>query len=300
MARKNGKDLKKQALAVIKSRIHQQNLPTKNIGKYKPLQSIRSINDTAYALSNIAKELGVTRIKHISPDLAKQYLDERKNNYASQKSLDRDRKALSIALQINLERSDYTAITESELSSRSYTNNQITEITSYMSERNALATQIAHKAGLRAHELITIMRDNEVGASSSREWSEDRFSGREGKLFIVTGKGGLRRQVLLPNDLAASLETKRLAAPKITTDRKVRYLQYYDIGGGNNLSSAFTRASKKALNFSHGLHGVRHSYAQERLDEVKYFFKIDHDSARDVVAQELGHFRGYITETYLR
>ncbi|MFW7525654.1 integrase domain-containing protein [Vibrio ostreicida] len=300
MARKNGKDLNKQALAVIKSRIHQKESPQNNVGKYKPLQSIRSINDTAYALSKIAKELGVKRIKHINPELAKQYLNERINNYASQKSLDRDRKALSIALQINLDRSDYTAIAEKELRSRSYSKDQISEITRHMSEKNALATQIAHTAGLRAHELITIMRSNEGKSSSSREWNDDRFAGREGTVFIVTGKGGLKREVLLPDTLAARLESRRLAEPKITTDRKVRYVQYYDIGGGNNLSSAFTRASKKALNFSHGLHGVRHSYAQERLDEVKYFFKIDHDEARDVVAQELGHFRGYITETYLR
>ncbi len=73
-----------------------------------------------------------------------------------------------------------------------------------------------------------------------------------------------------------------------------------DLGGGNALSASFSRASQRALSFSHGLHGVRHKYAQERIDEIKLLLKVSHSIARDIVAQELGHFRGDITEVYLR
>ncbi|WP_052447979.1 integrase domain-containing protein [Vibrio rotiferianus] len=300
MARKNGKDLKKQATAVIKSRISTREFPKQNVGNYKPMQSIRSINDTSDALANIAKNMGVKRIKHITPEMAKTYLEQKRDSYASQKSLDRDRKALSIALQIKLDRSEYTAIKETVLKTRSYTSPQVTEICRHMSERNSFSVRLAHSAGLRAHELLTITRASENSPSNTRSWSEDRFSGREGVTYLVTGKGGLRREVQISRELSVELESKRLSSPKVVTDRKVHYLQYYDIGGGKNLSSAFSRASKKALNFSHGLHGVRHSYAQERMDEVKTHFKVGHDQARDIVAQELGHFRGYITEVYLR
>lgn len=301
MARKNGKDLNKQASALIKSRISIRNpndTRTSNPGRYKSLQSIRSIKDTSYALAKIAKELGVKRIKHITPEMALEYLNIKRGNYASQKSLDRDRKALSIALQCEFPRQK--AISDTELKSRAYTRNQVDEICKFMREKNALATQIAYYSGLRAHELITICRASEGKKTASRSWSEERFSGRVGDLYLVTGKGGLRREVLLPTSLVDKLEARRLTAPRLRTDRQVRYTQYYDIGGGNALSKSFSDASVKALGFSNGLHGVRHSYAQERLDEIKIVFRCSHDDARTILAEELGHFRGSITETYLR
>ncbi|WP_235231039.1 hypothetical protein [Vibrio paracholerae] len=47
------------------------------------------------------------------------------------------------------------------LSSRSYTNEQIQMVVNAQTERNALATEIAHAAGLRAHELHTLQRIEE-------------------------------------------------------------------------------------------------------------------------------------------
>ncbi|MDC5870256.1 site-specific integrase [Vibrio europaeus] len=299
--RRNGKDLGKQAEAVIKSKIAvrgSNSIDTKNPGRYKELQSIRSINDTSDALAKIAKDLGVKRIKHITPKMAEDYLKTRRDNYASQKSLDRERKALSIALNTEFKRT--TAIKETEMKSRSYTTGQVKTVCDHMSERNALAAEIAYRSGLRAHELITITRSNEGSVTESRTWSDERFASRTGEVYLVTGKGGLTREVLLPRDLAARLEERRLDAPVLRRDRKVNYAQYYDIGGGQALSQSWSDASKRALGFSNGLHGVRHSYAQERLDEVKYHYKADHERARDIVAEELGHFRGIITEVYLR
>lgn len=299
------KSLAKQAQALVRSRTttqHKSNDPTNNRnhaqGKYKTLQSIRSSKDTSYALAKIAEALQVQRIKHITHDMAKQYLNQKRDNYTSQKSLDRDRKALSIALQLDIPR--LRAISEQTLSTRAYSSGQISKITQAMTERNALAVKIAHNAGLRAHELITIKRIDEGQKTNSRSWAEDRFTGREGERYLVTGKGGLIREVLVSKELSNQLESRRLSAPRTRTDRGVNYLQRYDIGGGNALSASFTRASNRALSFSHGLHGVRHRYAQERIDEIKFRFKVDHQIARDIVAQELGHFRGDITEVYLR
>ena len=298
--------LRQQAAAVIRSKTafdHQNqrggNAGNKSVpGNYKQLQSLRSANEAVLALAKIAETMKVDRIKQISPDNAEQYLGLKRDNFASQKSLDRDRKALSIALGIDLPR--LKAISEQTLTSRAYNPQQIQKIGNAMTERNNLAVKIAHNAGLRAHELLTLKRKDEGTKTSSRTWTNERFEGREGTVYLVTGKGGLIREVLISNELAKELENRRYETPQVKTDRGINYLQRYDVGGGNALSASFTRASQRSLSFSHGLHGVRHRYAQERIDEIKLRFKVDHETARDIVAQELGHFRGDITEVYLR
>jgi len=300
------KSLRQQATAVIRSKTA-FNTDSKKGGKadsksvpgnYKSLQSLRSANETVLALAKIAEDMNVQRIKQITPDNAEQYLGLKRDNFASQKALDRDRKALSIALGVEIPR--LKAVSEQVLSSRAYSTEQINNVTKSMTDRNALAVKIAHNAGLRAHELLTLKRADEGTKTTSRTWTEDRFAGRDGTVYLVTGKGGLTREVLISNDLAKELESRRHEQPQTKMDRGINYLQRYDIGGGNALSSSFTRASQRALTFSNGLHGVRHRYAQERIDEIKLKFNVDHDSARDIVAQELGHFRGDITEVYLR
>ena len=287
--------IKQQAKAVIRARTGDGNTMP---GKYKPVQSIRSQGDIVLALAKIADDLNVKRIKQITPEIANIYLAEKRDNYASQKSLDRDRKALSIALNEVFPR--LTAISDQELVSRAYSKEQISLITSGMQEHNALSTKIAHSAGLRSHELITLKRLDEGEKTNSRSWNDDRFAGREGQIYLVTGKGGLVREVLISNDLAIQLESHRLKSPKVKLDRGVKYVQRYDIGGGQSLSQSFSAASKRKLGFSNGFHGVRHKYAQERIDELKLFFKASHSDARDILSQELGHFRGDITEVYLR
>lgn len=59
-------------------------------------------------------------------------------------------------------------------------------------ERMQLSTAIAFSAGLRAQELLTIRRFDEVHPSKSRKWRKDLFKGREGVKYIVKGKGGLK------------------------------------------------------------------------------------------------------------
>lgn len=290
------RSLTDQAAAVIRSKVRNENESVTH--DFKKMSSIRSQNEAVLALAKIAKDLKVNRIKHITPEMAKEYLKDKKDGFASQKSLDRDRRALSIALNINITR--LKAISDQQLTSRAYSNSQIADISNSLSSRNSLAVEIAHNAGLRAHELLTLKRLDEGARSASRTWNDERFKGREGQVYLVTGKGGLTREVLINNELSGKLEARRLDTAITTVDRGVNYLQRYDIGGGNALSAAFTRASQRALSFSHGLHGVRHRYAQERIDELKMNFRLSHDEAREIVSQELGHFRGEITEVYLR
>jgi integrase len=215
----------------------------------------------------------------------------------TQKTLDLDRQAIQMHLGIQLE--VIKSELETHFSTRSYTVDQVERIASAQSEKNSLATQIAHDAGLRAHELLTLRPVEERPASTHRQWGANRFAGRTGQIYTVQGKGGLVREVMLANHLSARLEEKRLAEPKQVTDRGVKYTQHYDIGGGRAWSQSFSAASKRELGFSNGAHGLRHSYAQNRMQELQAR-GMGYDEAKGTVAQEVGHFAKDTTEAYLR
>jgi integrase len=107
--------------------------------------------------------------------------------------------------------------------------------------------------------------------------------------------------VSIPRELAERLEERRLEQREIVRDRGVIYEKHYDIGSGQAFSQSFSSASKRALGWSEGAHGLRHSYAQERMDELRRGeYGLDRERALETVAQEMGHFREEITETYLR
>ncbi|MDF5533660.1 site-specific integrase, partial [Vibrio parahaemolyticus] len=205
---------------------------------------------------------------------AHQYLSDRATE-VGQKTLDMERQAIQCMMQNitgKLGQTEKLDVIKSEqqqiLSSRSYSPEQAKMIADAQTERNALATEIAHAAGLRAHELHTLQRIDER-IPDPRPALEEKFTGREGERYTVEGKGGLVREVLIPKDLAERLEDRRLEQPLQITDRGVNYTSHYDINGGNRWSSSFTTASNRALNWSTGAHGLRHSYAQERMDELK-------------------------------
>jgi hypothetical protein len=89
---------------------------------------------------------------------------------------------------------------------RAYTAAQTRLVVAHQGDKNASATEVAWRAGLRAHELLTLQRVGETRASTHRHWSAERFLGREGERYIVTGKGGLRSEVMIPRALADRLE----------------------------------------------------------------------------------------------
>jgi len=235
-------------------------------------------------------------LQNVTEEQAQLYLADR-TGLVAQKTLDLDRQAIQMHLGIQIE--VVKSELESRLSTRSYTNSQVERIASAQSEKNSLATQIAHDSGLRAHELLTLRPAGERSASTHRQWSKERFTWRTGQLYTVKGKGGLVREVKLTNNLAVRLEEKRLAHPKQVIDRGVKYTQHYDIGGGHAWSQSFSAASKRELGFSNGAHGLRHSYAQNRMRELQAS-GMRYDEAKGTVAQEVGHFAKDTTEAYLR
>ena len=268
----------------------------RNDGRIHSLGTARGYGQALKGFADYLREHRLGDLPSATDQEARQYLAER-SHQVGQKTLDLDRQAIQMHLGLRLEvvRSDR----ESALSTRGYTPAQVERIASAQSETNGLATRLAYHAGLRAHELLTLRPAGERSASGHRQWSADRFAGREGVRYTVVGKGGLVREVLLTRELAAAVEARRLEEPRLVVDRGVQYVQCYTIGGGRSWSQSFSSASRRELGFSNGGHGLRHSYVQERMDELQRR-GMAYEQARATVAQEVGHFAGETTEAYLR
>ena len=268
----------------------------RNDGRIHSLGTARGYGQALKGFADYLREHRLGDLPGATDQEARQYLAER-SHQVGQKTLDLDRQAIQMHLGLRLEvvRSDR----ESALSTRSYTPAQVERIASAQSETNGLATRLAYHAGLRAHELLTLRPAGERSASGHRQWSADRFAGREGVRYTVVGKGGLVREVLLTRELAEAVEARRLEEPRLVVDRGVQYVQCYTIGGGRSWSQSFSSASRRELGFSNGGHGLRHSYVQERMDELQRR-GMAYEQARATVAQEVGHFAGETTEAYLR
>ena len=268
----------------------------RNDGRIHSLGTARGYGQALKGFADYLREHRLGDLPSATDQEARQYLAERSHR-VGQKTLDLDRQAIQMHLGLRLEvvRSDR----ESALSTRSYTPAQVARIASAQSEANGLATRLAYHAGLRAHELLTLRPAGERSASGHRQWSADRFAGREGVRYTVVGKGGLVREVLLTRELAVAVEARRLEEPRLVVDRGVQYVQCYTIGGGRSWSQSFSSASRRELGFSNGGHGLRHSYVQERMDELQRR-GLAYEQARATVAQEVGHFAGETTEAYMR
>lgn len=271
------------------------------------IKSVGTVRNYELALTRVAtflKENNLGTLRQLDAQGAAQYLEFR-GEEVNQKSLDMERLAIQSMMQnvtnqlmpgTNLTRtqSELTQV----LNSRFYEPVQASLVANAQTEVNALATQVALAAGLRAHELHTLRKANERPADP-RPTHEGKFAGRDGVRYTVHGKGGLTREVLIPHSLAARLETLRHNTTMRITDRAIHYQTHYGIGGGQRWSNSFSAASNRTLGWSRGAHGLRHTYAQQRMQELQ---KLGYrrDEALLIVSQEMGHFRPCITEVYLR
>jgi len=304
-----GKGMADQARAVLKKHLDlssrheaKQSQSIKGSKSTGKIHSVRTFNKYCESLKGAGEWMKKTHsirfLNEAGPAMAKQYLEHRRDMGISQKQLDTDRVAMQYFFnQHQIEKVHSRA--SPDKSSRRYTQEQVYLITQVQAEQNALSTTIAKETGIRAHELLTIRKTSELRPSSHRNWHKDRFLGREGERYMVTGKGGLKREMMLTKETAQKLEQCRLAEPRLVIDRGVHYQQYYNITGGNTWSKSFSDASSRILGWSHGAHGLRHTYAQDRMLELQNL-GIRYQEARDIVSQELGHFRGDVVETYLR
>lgn len=273
--------------------------------KIESVGTVRNYEQALKTACDYMKEFKLGSLRDMTPEIAKNYLNLRAQEN-SQSTIDMDRQAIQFMMQHVTDKiapSDTLERVKSEketvLESRSYTPDQVNAIVEHQTERHAISTQICHEAGLRAHELYTLRPSGEV-SPSPREIHPDKFDQlpNETRTYTVEGKGGLIREVQLPAHLADRLEERRLETPAAVNDRGVNYESHYDIAGGHRFSDAFSKASHRALGYSNGAHGLRHSYAQDRYEQLaNYHVRND---VMTIISQELGHFRPDITEVYLR
>lgn len=238
--------------------------------------------------------------KMSSKDVTEQTATEFLNHISErcvQKTIDGYRQAFDIVFSMKL---PYVV---SEISSfllpRAYRIEQIEMLAQCATEGMNLPILICAHGGLRASELDTISRPDEID-EDHRAWLEERFYGREEEIeYVVIGKGGLRRKIRLSPELSAKLEKTRLEMPIIKRQRGINYTKRYSLIGGHSFSLKFSRLSQDLLGWSTGGHGLRHHYAKRRmitLQSAGFFY----DDALRIVSQELGHFSTANTLTYMR
>jgi len=273
------------------------------------IRSVGTIRNYEQSLIKVAdyaiNELRIS-LRELTPDQAVEYLEIRAGE-VGQATLNMERQAIQ-AMMVHvtgqLELGETLPVIQAgvepklAVQSRMYTPDQVNLIADHQSTPHALATRIAYFAGLRAHELLTL-RPVDERPPDPREALESKFCGRGGVKYTVQGKGGLVREGVIPHHLVGQMEARQLDVSRQITDRGVYYQQKYDIAGGQRWSNSFSAASKRVLNWSAGAHGLRHSYAQERMRELQSV-GLSREAALRTVSQELGHFRPEITLTYLR
>jgi len=247
------------------------------------IKSVGTNRNYLAALKHIAKHT-TGNLRDLTNEQATQYLVDRCIE-VGQKSLEMSRQVMQHLLNEKLP----LIKTEKKETSRArggYTPEQVTFIAQHQNERNALATKLSYAAGLRAHELLTL-RPVKEQTPSIRPSDSLKFSHRDGQIYTVVGNGGLIREVLIPNELAQQLEQRKLNEPVKVTDRSIYYQQHYNVAGGKNWSASFSKTSSRVLGWSRGGHGLRHSYAQERMKEIT---KTEYERALKIVSQEMGHY----------
>lgn len=164
------------------------------------LRSVGTVRNYEQALNRVAEWAQRQRLdgglRAMTPELAVRYLEER-GQEVGQKTLDMERQGMQAMMRHvtgKLAADERLPVVKSEqaqaLEARAYTPQQAALIASAQNERNGLATEIAHAAGLRAHELLTLARRDER-AADPRPALDTKWQGRSGERYTVQGKGGL-------------------------------------------------------------------------------------------------------------
>lgn len=257
-------------------------------GKIHSLGTARNYRQCLKVFGEWLQEHRLGSLASATREIALMYLHDVRAGEVKQKQLNQDRQALQALIGERL------PVIKSELQevirSRAYSQAQLNCVIAAQTEKHGLATAISAAAGLRAADLLSIRPVSEQPASSHRDWRPERFTGREGRIYTVCGKGGLVREVQIPNQLVDRLEARRLATPVTVVDRGIRRQCYYDLGGGKAWSQSFSAASRRALGWSQGAHGCRHTYVQQRIEELGAL-GFRYSDAKSIIANEIGHFR---------
>ena len=237
-------------------------------------------------------------LKHANRDDACLYLHERASE-VRQKTLDLDRQSINMHLGFDKKLGYHLSTCTTIAHDRAYSKSQLDFLISRAKPDLTLSIGLAQNAGLRSMELMTIAPADEL-PTSVRDWHPGRFDGRlNDSSYVVHGKGGLRREIRLSSGLAERMNVRRRLAPVQLSHRGAHLTSFFDVVGGHSFSDRFSDLSLKELGFSHGAHGLRHTFAQNRLLELMCLGH-DAEEALQILAQEMGHFSVTNTLIYLQ
>ncbi len=142
------------------------------------------------------------------------------------------------------------------------------------SPETRLVGRLQYELGLRVAEARHI-EPKQIGRTENGTYT-----------LTVQGKGGYKITKELPRELGHHLVHHIKEHGKLD----VRYERYRD-----ELKEAVERTGQEW----HGTHGMRHTYARERMEEMRES-GLSREEALKEVAEMMGHHRPDITEVYLR
>ncbi len=287
-----------------------------NRGKSKAsgatLRSDRTVDrykgDLARVAEAIQHEYGIKRLKDITQTQAQMYIDQRLKEGIRVRTIQGYAKALELLPNVSdlVVPSRATDSSDKPTGTRAYTLAQIKEIQKFLnSPKSQLATQIILESGCRTQDLASLRLNSENPITNARisKLHSDRFAGREEWVKVnFIGKGGHEYISTINPETAKALEQNRLTNPRDFRERKQENVvtkQYYDLPAGKILSTQWSRAADHALGLKRGLHGLRHTFAQERLKDMQRAGMV-WEKALECVSQQMGHYRASEVKTYLR
>ncbi len=269
---------------------------------------LRYQGDLGRAAETIQKLHGIQRLKDITRQQAQAYINARLQENIRVRTVQGYAKALELLPlvgQLNVP-SRATDKRDKPKQVRAYTPLQIKAIQQKIYTTNGhLAVQILLESGCRAKDLASLCLAAERPAKNARlnKLHTDRFLGREHWVQVTfIGKGGHEYTSAISPETAAKLEEVRLPIPRDFRERgqaNVVTRQYYDLPAGFKFSRLWSEACMQALYSSRGLHGLRHTFAQQRLREMLQA-GMTWDKARECVSQLMGHYRASEINTYCR
>jgi integrase len=233
--------------------------------KFHSYKSLDNVRNDLINLGNYAKsEFGIKDMSKIDAEVVKSWIQDKDityntaSNYLSELN--------KVADHFSFDRNDIkeirtefkTQLKENTLTSRAYQNLDKIEL---QNEKAQIAFEIQRDYGLRAKEATHInlknLSDNNV--------------------LTYKQKGGMESQKEISKELADKIrehaENGKFNIP---------YTTYRD-----NLKEAIEKSGQEY----NGTHGIRHSYAQNLLEQ---------GYSKEEVAKEMGHVREEITNVYLR
>lgn len=288
-----------------------------NRGKSKAsgaiLRSDRTVQryqgDLGRAAEFIQKKYGVTRLKDITHEQAQEYIDSRLSEKLRTRTVNGYSKALELLPLVGKltlpSRLDDPK--DKPLEKRAYTLDQIKEIEKKLpSIATRLSVQVILETGCRAQDIASMRLATERPLKNARltKLHPDRFIGRETWVKVsFIGKGGHEYISTLSPETMQEVAKFRLFEPVDFRERgqeNVVTKQYYDLPAGRYISSVWATASIRTFGFSRGIHGLRHTFAQERVRAMQCLEVMTWDKILACVSQQMGHYRPEQVKTYLR